>query len=123
MVLNFVYTWGTLYWMCKLLNTFLMISIYFDYSLSKLESRLYMQVFFFGGRMICGPDPRGFILTVISIIICEWIFFSYRSDVSPKILAVVSIISVTLSIIVRKKMFKSKQISACFHLSFLDYFL
>ncbi|XP_078181450.1 putative protein S-acyltransferase 1 [Carex rostrata] len=64
-----------------------------------------MRVFFFRGRMICGPDPRGFILTVISIIICEWIFFSYRSDVSPKILAVVSIISVTLSIIVLTNLF------------------
>ncbi|KAF3330076.1 putative protein S-acyltransferase 7 [Carex littledalei] len=63
------------------------------------------NVFFFRGRMICGPDPRGFILTVISIIICEWILFSYSSDVSPKISAVVSIISVTLSIIVLTNLF------------------
>ncbi|XP_073014147.1 probable protein S-acyltransferase 1 isoform X1 [Typha latifolia] len=38
------------------------------------------NVFFFRGRMICGPDPRGFILTAISIVLSDWIFCAYISD-------------------------------------------
>ncbi|KAF9589260.1 hypothetical protein IFM89_022178 [Coptis chinensis] len=35
------------------------------------------NVFFFGGRLVCGPDPRGFILTTISIVLSSWIFCIY----------------------------------------------
>ncbi|OMO72263.1 Zinc finger, DHHC-type, palmitoyltransferase [Corchorus olitorius] len=32
------------------------------------------NVFFFHGRLICGPDPRGLLLTALSILISSWIF-------------------------------------------------
>ncbi|KAJ4801389.1 DHHC-type zinc finger family protein [Rhynchospora pubera] len=63
------------------------------------------NVFFFRGRMICGPDPRGFMLTLISIVVCEWIMFSYSSEVSPRIPGFVLITSLILSIIVLTNLF------------------
>ncbi|KAJ1700929.1 hypothetical protein LUZ63_000708 [Rhynchospora breviuscula] len=63
------------------------------------------NVFFLRGRMICGPDPRGFMLTLISIVVCEWIMFSYSSEVSPRIPGFVSITSLILSIIVLTNLF------------------
>lgn len=38
------------------------------------------QVFFFRGHMICGPDPRGFLLTAFSIVLSAWIFYTYSTD-------------------------------------------
>ncbi|CAM8957450.1 unnamed protein product [Rhodiola kirilowii] len=35
------------------------------------------NVFFFHGRLICGPDPKGLILTSTSIILSTWIFTVY----------------------------------------------
>ncbi|XP_077242203.1 putative protein S-acyltransferase 1 [Tasmannia lanceolata] len=35
------------------------------------------NVFFFRGRLICGPDPKGFLLTTISIFLSNWIFCIY----------------------------------------------
>ncbi|KAJ6674691.1 ZINC FINGER DHHC DOMAIN CONTAINING PROTEIN [Salix viminalis] len=32
------------------------------------------NVFFFHGRLICGPDPRGLVLTTVSIILSSWVF-------------------------------------------------
>ncbi|OVA11484.1 zinc finger protein [Macleaya cordata] len=43
------------------------------------------MVFFFGGRIICGPDPRGFLVTTVSIILSSWIFCVYvGNDLSSK---------------------------------------
>lgn len=33
-----------------------------------------MQVFFCNGLFICGPDPRGLVLTTIAIVLSSWIF-------------------------------------------------
>ncbi|RVW38853.1 putative protein S-acyltransferase 6 [Vitis vinifera] len=41
------------------------------------------NVFFFGGRLICGPDPRGLLLTTSSIILSSWIFAAYIGDDLP----------------------------------------
>ncbi|XWS34270.1 hypothetical protein CRYUN_Cryun21dG0026300 [Craigia yunnanensis] len=35
------------------------------------------NVFFFHGRLVCGPDPRGLLLTSVSILISSWIFTIY----------------------------------------------
>nr|AQX44144.1 hypothetical protein [Apostasia odorata] len=35
------------------------------------------NVFFFRGRVICGPDPRGVLLSAVSVVLSEWIFCSY----------------------------------------------
>ncbi|KAK6918874.1 Palmitoyltransferase, DHHC domain [Dillenia turbinata] len=35
------------------------------------------NVFFFGGRLICGPDPRGLLLTTFSISLSSWVFAVY----------------------------------------------
>ncbi|XP_020592342.1 probable protein S-acyltransferase 7 [Phalaenopsis equestris] len=35
------------------------------------------NVFFFRGRLICGPDPRGLLLTSVSVILSEWTFCNY----------------------------------------------
>ncbi|THU47642.1 hypothetical protein C4D60_Mb09t17760 [Musa balbisiana] len=41
-----------------------------------------MQVFLFGGHMVCGPDPRGLTLTTVSIVLSDWIFCAYIDDTS-----------------------------------------
>ncbi|KAF5741435.1 hypothetical protein HS088_TW10G00432 [Tripterygium wilfordii] len=38
------------------------------------------NVFFFHGRLVCGPDPRGLIITTVSIILSSWIFAVYSVD-------------------------------------------
>jgi palmitoyltransferase ZDHHC9/14/18 len=43
-----------------------------------------MQVFFLDGRVICGPDPRGLILTTIAVLLSEWIFLVDVVDPSSK---------------------------------------
>lgn len=51
-----------------------------------------MQVFLFGGRVVCGPDPRGLVLTTMAILMSSWGFAAYAAndDVSynygPKII-------------------------------------
>ncbi|CAM0906034.1 unnamed protein product [Alopecurus aequalis] len=40
------------------------------------------NVFFLDGRVICGPDPRGLILTVIAVFLTEWIFLADVVDPS-----------------------------------------
>lgn len=37
----------------------------------------HVQVFFFHGRLICGPDPKGLMLTTVSIFLSSWIFARY----------------------------------------------
>ena len=63
---------------------------------------LYMQVFFFHGRLICGPDPRGLMLTTVSIILSSWIFTIYvGEDLPSHSRLIIIIISMILTIIVR----------------------
>ncbi|KAI3863175.1 hypothetical protein MKW98_015633 [Papaver atlanticum] len=38
------------------------------------------NVFFCRGRLICGPDPRGFLLTAFSITLSSWIFCAYIAN-------------------------------------------
>ncbi|KAJ1291072.1 hypothetical protein BS78_02G291700 [Paspalum vaginatum] len=35
------------------------------------------NVFFLDGRVICGPDPRGLILTAMALLLSEWILLTY----------------------------------------------
>ncbi|KAL5197053.1 hypothetical protein ABZP36_000565 [Zizania latifolia] len=55
------------------------------------------NVFFFDGRVICGPDPRGLILTAISVVLSEWIFLTDIVDPSSKHPVLISAISITLA--------------------------
>ncbi|GAV66979.1 zf-DHHC domain-containing protein [Cephalotus follicularis] len=41
------------------------------------------NVFFFHGRLICGPDPRGLLSTTVSIFLSNWVFAVYVSDIIP----------------------------------------
>jgi palmitoyltransferase ZDHHC9/14/18 len=38
------------------------------------------QVFFWDGRVICGPDPRGLILTAMTVFLSEWCFLALVVD-------------------------------------------
>jgi palmitoyltransferase ZDHHC9/14/18 len=55
-----------------------------------------MQVFFLDGRVICGPDPRGLILTAMATLLAEWIFLCYVVDPSSAHPALVSSASLVL---------------------------
>nr|AQX44090.1 hypothetical protein [Dendrobium officinale] len=62
-----------------ILNCFGLFSSALSYS---SPTRVYQiwpgrNVFFFRGRVICGPDPRGLLLTSVSVFLSEWIFCSY----------------------------------------------
>lgn len=63
-----------------------------------------MQVFFFRGRVICGPDPRGFLLTMVSIILSNWIFSVYIGEDLSKHRAIVVNSSLVLSVIVSREL-------------------
>ncbi|PON83833.1 Zinc finger, DHHC-type, palmitoyltransferase [Trema orientale] len=41
------------------------------------------KVFFFHGRLICGPDPGGLLLTTVSILLSSWIFSVYVGEDLP----------------------------------------
>ncbi|KAG6657799.1 probable protein S-acyltransferase 6 [Carya illinoinensis] len=58
------------------------------------------NVFFFHGRLICGPDPRGLMLTSVSIILSSWIFAIYVGEDLPSHSSLIISISVILTIIV-----------------------
>ncbi|XP_057452065.1 probable protein S-acyltransferase 7 [Lotus japonicus] len=58
------------------------------------------NVFFFHGRLMCGPDPRGFILTTVSIILSSWIFSRYVGKDVPHHSAIVVMFGVLLTLIV-----------------------
>lgn len=51
-----------------------------------------LQVFFCGGRLVCGPDPRGLVLTTMAIAMSSWSFAAYAANdvvsfaYSPKII-------------------------------------
>ncbi|XP_057954019.1 probable protein S-acyltransferase 1 [Malania oleifera] len=59
------------------------------------------NVFFFGGRLVCGPDPRGLVLTTVSIILSSWIFAVYSGrDISNRSGLIISF-SIILTMVVR----------------------
>ncbi|KAJ7948151.1 S-acyltransferase [Quillaja saponaria] len=58
------------------------------------------NVFFFHGRLICGPDPRGLMLTSLSIILSSWIFAVYIGEDVPKHSTLIVTFSVILTILV-----------------------
>ncbi|GFP79572.1 probable protein s-acyltransferase 7 [Phtheirospermum japonicum] len=54
------------------------------------------NVFFFGGRLVCGPDPRGLLLTTMAISLSSWIFATYVANDIPANSSVVIICSAVL---------------------------
>ncbi|GMP66831.1 hypothetical protein CsSME_00027027 [Camellia sinensis var. sinensis] len=58
------------------------------------------NVFFFRGRLICGPDPRGLLLTAVSISLSSWIFSVYASQDLPNRPGLIIIFSTILTLIV-----------------------
>ncbi|WOL13003.1 hypothetical protein Cni_G21772 [Canna indica] len=90
-------------------NTFLSLpncfGLFFDSRSHVPRTRIYQvwpgkNVFFFRGRTICGPDPRGLIVTAIAIILTDWIFCAYINDTGHSILtAAISILLTTIVMI------------------------
>ncbi|XP_042401493.1 probable protein S-acyltransferase 7 [Zingiber officinale] len=59
-------------------------SLLFQLGSYSSATRLYQvwpgkNVFFFRGHMICGPDPRGLILTVVAIALSDYVFCAYTN--------------------------------------------
>ncbi|CAN6225681.1 unnamed protein product [Urochloa humidicola] len=50
------------------------------------------NVFFLDGRVICGPNPRGLILSAMSLVLSEWIFLAHVVDWSSAHLILISLI-------------------------------
>ena len=59
-----------------------------------------MQVFFFHGRLICGPDPRGLVLTTVSIILSSWVIAMHREDDLPQDSGLITAFSLILTVTV-----------------------
>jgi hypothetical protein len=47
---------------------------------SLICSEFKLQVFFLDGRVICGPNPRGLILTAMTVFLSEWYFLALVVD-------------------------------------------
>uniref|UniRef100_A0A6N2MEU3 S-acyltransferase n=1 Tax=Salix viminalis TaxID=40686 RepID=A0A6N2MEU3_SALVM len=58
------------------------------------------NVFFFHGRLICGLDPRGLVLTTVSIILSSWVFAMYREDDLPQDSGLITAFSLILTVLV-----------------------
>ncbi|KAL7185796.1 hypothetical protein ACSBR2_027707 [Camellia fascicularis] len=58
------------------------------------------NVFFFRGLLVCGPDPRGLLLTAVSISLSSWIFSVYVSQDLPNRSGLIIIFSTILTLIV-----------------------
>ncbi|KAH8489486.1 hypothetical protein H0E87_024926 [Populus deltoides] len=58
------------------------------------------NVFFFHGRLICGPDPRGLLLTTVSIILSSWVFAMYSEDDLPHDSGLITAFSLMLTVLV-----------------------
>lgn len=60
------------------------------------------NVFLFGGRLVCGPDPRGMVLTTMAILLSSWSFAAYVADddvsyhFCPKIICLVILTFIVL---------------------------
>ncbi|KAJ6319568.1 hypothetical protein OIU78_015062 [Salix suchowensis] len=63
------------------------------------------NVFFFHGRLICGPDPRGLVLTTVSIILSSWVFAMYREDDLPQDSGLITAFSLILTVTVLVNLF------------------
>ncbi|KAL9384772.1 hypothetical protein Peur_021782 [Populus x canadensis] len=63
------------------------------------------QVFFFHGRLICGPDPRGLLLTTVSIILSSWVFAMYSEDDLPHDSGLITAFSLMLTVTVLVTLF------------------
>ncbi|KAG8640628.1 hypothetical protein MANES_13G069900v8, partial [Manihot esculenta] len=59
------------------------------------------NVFFFHGRLVCGPDPKGLLLTTVSIVLSCWIFAMYigNEDGLPLHSSLILTLSLVLTII------------------------
>ncbi|CAK7348975.1 unnamed protein product [Dovyalis caffra] len=60
---------------------------------------------FFHGRLICGPDPRGLLLTTVSIILSSWIFAMYSRDDLQQDSGLIIAFSLVLTVIVLVNLF------------------
>ncbi|GFY81004.1 hypothetical protein Acr_01g0008130 [Actinidia rufa] len=58
------------------------------------------NVFFFRGQLICGPDPRGLVLTAVAISLSSWIFAVYVAREFLNRSSLIIILSVVLTAIV-----------------------
>ncbi|CDP10808.1 unnamed protein product [Coffea canephora] len=71
----------------------------------KFDARVYHfwpgnNVFFFKGRLICGPDPKGLILTAIAISLSSWTFAVHvASDIMNPAIIVTSSILTTIVLV------------------------
>ncbi|KAK9133410.1 hypothetical protein Scep_012938 [Stephania cephalantha] len=58
------------------------------------------NVFFVRGRLICGPDPKGFFVTSVSIILSTWVFCAFVADYFHNRSGLIIAFCVTLALIV-----------------------
>ncbi|KAH7521486.1 hypothetical protein FEM48_Zijuj07G0038700 [Ziziphus jujuba var. spinosa] len=54
------------------------------------------NVFFFPGRLVCGPDPRGLILTTVSILVSDWVFSVYIGEDLPNHSTLIVLVNLVL---------------------------
>lgn len=88
----------TFFWVCLFLRKFsVYVLCHLDLFLTLLH---YFQVFFFHGRLVCGPDPRGLLLTTVSIILSSWIFSVYIGQDLPNRSGLIVTISEILTLLV-----------------------
>lgn len=65
------------------------------------EEKFILQVFFFKGHLVCGPDPRALLVTAISIVFVTWVFCEYvANDWSNRSHNFIVIFSIVLTTIV-----------------------
>ncbi|CAN6218966.1 unnamed protein product [Urochloa humidicola] len=61
------------------------------------------NVFFLDGRVICGPNPRGLILSAMSLVLSEWIFLVHvvvdRSSVHLILISLILMAAATVSLL------------------------
>ncbi|KAG5231964.1 protein S-acyltransferase [Salix suchowensis] len=55
--------------------------------------------------LICGPDPRGLVLTTVSIILSSWVFAMYREDDLPQDSGLITAFSLILTVTVLVNLF------------------
>ncbi|KAK9151760.1 hypothetical protein Syun_010069 [Stephania yunnanensis] len=58
------------------------------------------NVFFIRGGLICGPDPKGFFVTSVSIILSTWVFCAFVADYFHNRSGLIIAFCVTLALIV-----------------------
>ncbi|KAL5715092.1 protein S-acyltransferase [Ranunculus cassubicifolius] len=63
------------------------------------------NVFFLSGRLVCGPDPKGFLLTSVSVFLSSWIFCVYIGNDFDKNSGLIVAFDMVLTIIVFVNLF------------------